>query len=1385
MDRDTGRADGEEPGVPAFDGVVGSLPDPVCALDGDRRIVRLNGAFRELTGYDADTLRGRPVTDLLAPGEPEPADRLAAVVAGDRETTRVTFPVVTRAGGRVPTEVHATREAAGCLCVFRRVERRERYESQLELLKQVLTRVLRHNIRNELDVIQSHAEEVIREADTLADHGEAIRRRCQRLLGHSQKAREFERSVGDDTLERVDLDEVVAESLDEVITDGRDEVVADSPGDVVADSRDGVVADSRDEVVADSRDEVVAGSRDEVQTDASDRETIVDVNVDVDAATVVAHTDVDVAIRELLSNAVEHAPSGSTPRIDIWTEQHDETVTLFVEDTAGGISDHEIDVVRRGTETAFDHASGVGLWLVRWLVDASGAELVAHTTGEGSLFGIRFQTDRAAVDRTAGTPVRHGGARPVSTTRVRDSLVVEREEIRRQLADTLAAVPRVGGQTLVVTGEAGAGKTTVVERFRQTVADRGDASVVAGRCRPDATEPLAVFRDAFADEPFGGDVATVLTDPDGPLADDPETAAQRRRGLFSAVVDAVGEAVADGPVVLVVEDLHWAGEESIALLERLVDEVGQWGRPLFILATARVPVDGDPPARLANLFATVAESRGEVVSLPRLDESAVGELLTAGLGVDEVPDSLVDAVLDHTDGVPLLVQELIRQVADRVETGGALPTDLSSVSVPASLEAAVDARLSDLEPATATVLETGAVFGGEFSFDELRAATHLGETELLARIDDLVARGLWTRAQERLSFRKQLVRERVLDDVSSERVETLHRRAVDAIESVHDDLTRHAGRLVTHYDAVGEPVTAAAWAWRAGQRAAETHAYAEAVERYAGALDRVAGRDVFDAAEGTGDTHTLGVGVFADYAEALAVTDEPARAQAVAARGLARCPQPSSVAARLYGTLAELQESWGNLDRSRAAARQQRAAGEAASATAERLAGRLQLGSLDRLAGDWEAAERQFEQVLTAARDAELPTLAAAALDRLGTVAVRRGDYAAAEPRYEESLSLRRATDDRVGVSVSLNNLGLVAYGRNDQAGAAEYFQRGLEIDREIGNRTGAAQALYNVAMVEMDRGEYQTALERCREALSIREAVDDTHGRAECHEGIGIVHLHWGEYDEARTQFERSLSLRQTETHRYGQVNARVNLGEVARYRGRYETAAEQFETALAVARELDAPELRALARTNLAETALCRDRVETAAAHVETALERAAAIDDARQEMATLRVRAAVARHEGRHRAARAALRAAARLDDTASDPRLRLRVELEAVRVELAAGRVTRAADQLAAARAATTELTVPYFAGQTALLAGRVAFARGDESEATVQLADARETFRELGTPAPLLETAALAAERHAERGSTSALHDWARLGRRVFETAPDPVREQFEGTFGRV
>jgi signal transduction histidine kinase len=219
-------------------------------------------------------------------------------------------------------------------------ERRER-ERELELLKKVLTRVFRHNVRNELTVIQGHAE-LVRLADDeeLTDHGDAIVESAQRLFDHSEKAR---------------LIEQVLE------TDSRDEK--------------NIAREARAAVTS-------------LSWEHSDADIEVDLPEEVSAE---AHPQIRNAIEELVENAIIHVPPAESPEITVWLDEGDRTVTLYVEDNAGGLADHELQVLQEGRETDLEHGSGVGLWLVRWLVEASGAELIAYQVDDGTLMGIRFQ----------------------------------------------------------------------------------------------------------------------------------------------------------------------------------------------------------------------------------------------------------------------------------------------------------------------------------------------------------------------------------------------------------------------------------------------------------------------------------------------------------------------------------------------------------------------------------------------------------------------------------------------------------------------------------------------------------------------------------------------------------------------------------------------------------------------------------------------------------------------------------------------------------------------------------------------------------------------------------------------------------------------------------
>lgn len=223
---------------------------------------------------------------------------------------------------------------------------RER-EQQLE----VLNRVLRHNLQNDMNVIIGHAEMLPRfsDDDRVADASETIVRMGEELVGHGQKARQLESAMGQ-------------------------------------------AAEIRDIDIVPQIQSVV-GSYERDYPDVTFRTEL------PESATARALETVEMAIDNLVENAAEHNDSDE-PLVEVGVESDDETVAIHVCDNGPGIPDHEKEVLESGAETALKHGSGVGLWLAFWLVDRSHGTLTfSDRSPRGSVVTIEFPTASAASER--------------------------------------------------------------------------------------------------------------------------------------------------------------------------------------------------------------------------------------------------------------------------------------------------------------------------------------------------------------------------------------------------------------------------------------------------------------------------------------------------------------------------------------------------------------------------------------------------------------------------------------------------------------------------------------------------------------------------------------------------------------------------------------------------------------------------------------------------------------------------------------------------------------------------------------------------------------------------------------------------------------------------
>ena len=262
--------------------------------------------------------------------------------------------------------------------------------------------------------------------------------------------------------------------------------------------------------------------------------------------------------------------------------------------------------------------------------------------------------------------------------------------------------------------------------------------------------------------------------------------------------EAVREAAAAGRAVLLVEDLHWADADSVAVLDAITQS--PWPH-LMVLGTYR-PSDlsrGSPGGEL--VLRLERRHAVEQVRLERLDRGEVGAMLSAIMG-RPTDSAAVEAVHRRSAGIPFVVEELVRAAPDDCQD------DLASARLPWSLDEAVRQQVAGLAPGERRVVEALSVFGRPTSFDALASMASLDEAALLDALRPLVARGVIVEpADDLFWFGHALVAEVVVHQLLGRERRSLHERAAAVLREQPDpDAAALAAHLhgAGHYDEVVE-----------------------------------------------------------------------------------------------------------------------------------------------------------------------------------------------------------------------------------------------------------------------------------------------------------------------------------------------------------------------------------------------------------------------------------------------------------------------------------------------------------------------------------------------------------------------------------------------------
>lgn len=431
-----------------------------------------------------------------------------------------------------------------------------------------------------------------------------------------------------------------------------------------------------------------------------------------------------------------------------------------------------------------------------------------------------------------------------------------------------ALIPRANGEGFrfaLIGGEAGSGKSRLVREFAHEAAEAG-ALVLYGACDSAVRRPYGPFVEAIEqlvrslDEgsllatlgPHGGELARLLPDLaqrvgelPSPVAADPDT---ERHRLHGAVGDLLGSAGRRAPLVVVIEDGHWADTPTLLLLRHLSRGVSE-ARALVV--TTFRDTDAEVPEALSAALVDLRRSEGVVrLRLGGLSAEEIGEFVQRAVGDAPAPDlpQVAQALSELTGGNAFLMTELWRTLLESgtvsvYDGGRRLASALAELGSPEGVRELVSQRLARLNTATTSLLELAAAAGPEFDLSAV-AQSGLADEERSAALEQAIAHGMIEEVPSpRLAFRftHELVRRALYDRMPRIRRAQLHLRVAEALEQADaTGASRGLAELAYHFGAaapVDGPRRAIEYSLLAGRSALRTLDFEEAAARFAFALE--------------------------------------------------------------------------------------------------------------------------------------------------------------------------------------------------------------------------------------------------------------------------------------------------------------------------------------------------------------------------------------------------------------------------------------------------------------------------------------------------------------------------------------------------------------------
>lgn len=749
-----------------------------------------------------------------------------------------------------------------------------------------------------------------------------------------------------------------------------------------------------------------------------------------------------------------------------------------------------------------------------------------------------------------------------------DAPLVGREGEIERIRELVDEVVNGTGRLILLSGEPGVGKTRLAQQTTVICRARG-MHFAAGRC----SQP----QQTMAYYPWLEIVERLVTIARGRLTSDPVKRWPQLRALlpsgmqYSSSGDHTGDqprlhwAVSNlledlsrvMPLVIAVDDLQWADQASLDLVQHLVRKLRHV--PVLLLGTYRDMEIGRRHPLRSILRDLHREHLADEIEVTRFSPEDTKALMASTLGAGNASAEFVDLVQRQSQGNAFYVQEIVRALMERGELeerkGEWHCRTLHEITIPHTVQEAVRERLSRLSERVQETLREASVFGETFYFDELQEMADLTEDDLDDVLDEAVqARILRTGRQDSYAFYHALTQLVLYQDVTPRKRRLLHLAAGNAIEEQPRTVReQRAAELAWHFREAGERDRALQYSALAGDQSARRYAHAEAESHYQVALDLA--RQLGDVSLEASVLEKLGwvQTNYGRYTEARIHLEE---------------------AASLYSQLGDKR-------------------GEARVT--------VQLGSVHRALGSSEDGISSVRDLLSRLSDDDFPSEVTELNVVLETVCYSTGHYEEGLAASERAATLAKATGDLSALARAETGRGTELTMLSNLEDGIDTLERAIVLPGADEDPFNLSRAMENLSQAHLLRGNAKRSIELVQKSLEIAEHIQSPWDTAMAQYSAGAAYRLSGDWIRARIFLEECDRLHRNQAPSWWAVYGILELSAFCLDEGYLVRAAALSQEALEIANRCGHLEgvraaQRLLAEIDLWETraAAARDRLK-----------------------------------------------------------------------------------------------------------------------------------------------------------------------------------------------